>query len=84
MPADQVPARATGRLDPPSLGAFRPLLGDPPMNRHPPRRSRVDMRPVLLVGLALYLLVSVAVVMALGLAGGAPTGPLHAPPGFAL
>lgn len=53
------------------------------MNRHPPRRSPADMRPVFQIALALYLLASFALAMTLGLAG-EPAGPLHPPAGLGL
>jgi hypothetical protein len=54
------------------------------MNRHPPRRSTADLRPVFLFALALYLLVAVALAMALGLTEASPAGPLHPPAGLGL
>jgi hypothetical protein len=54
------------------------------MNRHPPRRSPADLRPVFLFALALYVLVAFALAMALGLAGSAPAGPLDPAPGLVL
>jgi hypothetical protein len=53
------------------------------MNRQPPHRSPADMRPVFLFALALYLLVSLAVVVSLGMAGGASSAPPHPLPGLA-
>ena len=53
------------------------------MNRHPPRRSPADMRPVFLFALALYALVSTALAIVLG-AAGAPSEPLHPTPGLGL
>jgi hypothetical protein len=54
------------------------------MNRHPPRRSTADLRPVFLLALALYLSVAFALAVTLGLTGGAPAGPLQPPAGLGL
>jgi hypothetical protein len=54
------------------------------MNRHPSHRSPADLRPVLLFGLALYLLVAFVLAVTLGPTGSAPVGPLHPPAGLGL
>ena len=54
------------------------------MNRHPEHRSSPGLRYVLFLAVVLYLLVSLALVVALVPAGGSPSGPLHAPAGLAL
>jgi hypothetical protein len=53
------------------------------MNRHPPRRSPADMRPVFMFALALYVLIALALVIMLG-AAGASGGPLQPTPGLGL
>jgi hypothetical protein len=54
------------------------------MNRHPSHRSPADMRPAFLFALALYVLISFALAMALGITAGAAGGPLHPTPGLGL
>ena len=54
------------------------------MNRHPPRRSTADLRPVFLFAVALYLLVAFALATMLGPTGAVPAGPLHPPAGLGL
>jgi hypothetical protein len=54
------------------------------MNRHPSHRSPADLRPVFLLGLALYLLVGFALAMTLGPVREASVGPLHPPAGLGL